>query len=98
MIRRPPRSTLFPYTTLFRSLRPRRAERHVVQALLRTAVEQHGLALEQRRAQAHGAVAAGLVHQTEARVELLADRLVGDLERVMEQGLHGHRHTSGMSA
>src|SRR2546430_17168787 len=25
MIRRPPRSTLFPYTTLFRSLRPRPA-------------------------------------------------------------------------
>src|SRR3712207_8740170 len=25
MIRRPPRSTLFPYTTLFRSLRPDRA-------------------------------------------------------------------------
>src|SRR3989441_10302733 len=25
MIRRPPRSTLFPYTTLFRSLRPRGA-------------------------------------------------------------------------
>src|SRR2546429_5904497 len=25
MIRRPPRSTLFPYTTLFRSLSPRRA-------------------------------------------------------------------------
>src|SRR3712207_6951701 len=27
MIRRPPRSTLFPYTTLFRSRRPRGAER-----------------------------------------------------------------------
>src|SRR5216684_6215909 len=27
MIRRPPRSTLFPYTTLFRSPRPRRAAR-----------------------------------------------------------------------
>src|ERR1017187_10765887 len=27
MIRRPPRSTLFPYTTLFRSLRPDRRER-----------------------------------------------------------------------
>src|SRR5687767_15447851 len=27
MIRRPPRSTLFPYTTLFRSARPRRARR-----------------------------------------------------------------------
>src|SRR2546430_3917069 len=26
MIRRPPRSTLFPYTTLFRSLRPLRPE------------------------------------------------------------------------
>src|SRR2546430_12753305 len=26
MIRRPPRSTLFPYTTLFRSSRPRRRE------------------------------------------------------------------------
>src|SRR2546430_15574278 len=28
MIRRPPRSTLFPYTTLFRSRPARRAERH----------------------------------------------------------------------
>src|SRR5947209_19772772 len=27
MIRRPPRSTLFPYTTLFRSCRARRAQR-----------------------------------------------------------------------
>src|SRR5208283_5567084 len=27
MIRRPPRSTLFPYTTLFRSWRPRRGPR-----------------------------------------------------------------------
>src|SRR3712207_6886797 len=29
MIRRPPRSTLFPYTTLFRSLSPRQPGRHV---------------------------------------------------------------------
>src|SRR3989475_6936675 len=29
MIRRPPRSTLFPYTTLFRSLRARRQKRRV---------------------------------------------------------------------
>src|SRR2546426_7776654 len=28
MIRRPPRSTLFPYTTLFRSPRPRDGDRH----------------------------------------------------------------------
>src|SRR3712207_8704674 len=39
MIRRPPRSTLFPYTTLFRS-RPQRAHRHPaeVQALAVDAV------------------------------------------------------------
>src|SRR2546422_5145504 len=30
MIRRPPRSTLFPYTTLFRSLAARIAEYHVM--------------------------------------------------------------------
>src|SRR2546427_12897994 len=30
MIRRPPRSTLFPYTTLFRSRRPRRKHREAV--------------------------------------------------------------------
>src|SRR5438094_973505 len=64
-------------------LRPGRAERDVVQALLRTAVEQDGLALEGRGPQTHGAVAAGLVDETEARIELLADRLVGDLQRVM---------------
>src|SRR3712207_7978742 len=28
MIRRPPRSTLFPYTTLFRSIRARRGQAH----------------------------------------------------------------------
>src|SRR5256885_7283739 len=31
MIRRPPRSTLFPYTTLFRSLAPREGEQAVRQ-------------------------------------------------------------------
>src|SRR5687768_18344396 len=30
MIRRPPRSTLFPYTTLFRSEQPRHWARHLV--------------------------------------------------------------------
>src|SRR2546430_10300340 len=32
MIRRPPRSTLFPYTTLFRSLRPGGAEQDLARA------------------------------------------------------------------
>src|SRR3712207_9456569 len=35
MIRRPPRSTLFPYTTLFRSLRRRAGPRHALPELLR---------------------------------------------------------------
>src|SRR5260370_28435367 len=34
MIRRPPRSTLFPYTTLFRSVRLRREDRAVERRLL----------------------------------------------------------------
>src|SRR2546426_8840329 len=29
MIRRPPRSTLFPYTTLFRSVQPKKAQRRI---------------------------------------------------------------------
>src|SRR3712207_8697018 len=33
MIRRPPRSTLFPYTTLFRSLEQQRREAHAAQQL-----------------------------------------------------------------
>src|SRR5207237_102362 len=65
--------------------RPGPAARDVVQALLRTAVEQHGLALEGRGPQTHGAVAAGLVDQPDAGIELLADRLVCDLARVMQQ-------------
>src|SRR2546422_6988035 len=36
MIRRPPRSTLFPYTTLFRSLRCRSAAARRAATLLRT--------------------------------------------------------------
>src|SRR2546422_6754907 len=49
MIRRPPRSTLFPYTTLFRSLgRHRQRDRvpdRLVEAVVRPALEQVGLAL-----------------------------------------------------
>src|SRR3712207_8476425 len=44
MIRRPPRSTLFPYTTLFRSDGPRQGElRRIVQGNLRTPFDlRHG--------------------------------------------------------
>src|SRR5437764_8612086 len=39
MIRRPPRSTLFPYTTLFRSRRRARERRHGNGAALRAALD-----------------------------------------------------------
>src|SRR3989442_2023933 len=48
MIRRPPRSTLFPYTTLFRSVHGRRRQRNVQGQFAREArtrvhlVRQHG--------------------------------------------------------
>src|SRR2546430_6032388 len=55
MIRRPPRSTLFPYTTLFRSL--------VVRDLVRTP----GIALAPRHPDA-AVVPQGLAHQRELRL------------------------------
>src|SRR3712207_9422689 len=54
MIRRPPRSTLFPYTTLFRSLRARHPEvpLHVLlrAAALLMAHHEHRLSVEAREA------------------------------------------------
>src|SRR5256885_8387110 len=47
MIRRPPRSTLFPYTTLFRSLRPCRWLKSVafIELMLRLQIAHHRLDL-----------------------------------------------------
>src|SRR2546430_9102154 len=42
MIRRPPRSTLFPYTTLFRSPRTARTARRLLRRLGRRARERRG--------------------------------------------------------
>src|SRR2546430_12381783 len=41
MIRRPPRSTLFPYTTLFRSVRSRRQGRLLKQSITHIAPRNH---------------------------------------------------------
>src|SRR2546430_17680839 len=53
MIRRPPRSTLFPYTTLFRSDGPTgEGARHLDHVLLRVAaIHAHGVQLEQLAAE-----------------------------------------------
>src|SRR5206468_5232870 len=52
MLRRPPRSTLFPYTTLFRSLGERRADRHphppVVEVGVVARSEEHTSELQSR--------------------------------------------------
>src|SRR5947207_7362102 len=50
MIRRPPRSTLFPYTTLFRSHRPQEGCRHGA-----ARARQHGKAAQRARGHRHRA-------------------------------------------
>src|SRR5207249_8671008 len=52
MIRRPPRSTLFPYTTLFRSQRERHARHELVLAVDDAGVEPAGVENEIGRAHA----------------------------------------------
>src|SRR3712207_8335225 len=56
MIRRPPRSTLFPYTTLFRSRDPRPGQVSDGQALQRDRRARAPLARERRGARAGGRV------------------------------------------
>src|SRR2546430_10300102 len=58
MIRRPPRSTLFPYTTLFRSLNDRRA----------ASADHHDVAEPRRRKRSAGR-RAGLQSESEERAE-----------------------------
>src|SRR5256886_7452363 len=53
MIRRPPRSTLFPYTTLFRSLCYALLLRHQQNAAWRGALEALGSATPARRSEEH---------------------------------------------
>src|SRR3989449_8406123 len=54
MIRRPPRSTLFPYTTLFRSLGPDRLEEAVDRCAVRLGRPERGGRLKDNHAGAHG--------------------------------------------
>src|SRR3712207_8143958 len=51
MIRRPPRSTLFPYTTLFRSVCPSPIETRMMRALERGLNADHPEAVKQRMAE-----------------------------------------------
>src|SRR5215213_10512567 len=64
MIRRPPRSTLFPYTTLFRSLRARQ-QRVVVEHLLEVRDDPGGVDGVAREATAELVVDATAGHRTQ---------------------------------
>src|SRR2546428_10242038 len=105
MIRRPPRSTLFPYTTLFRSRRPRRA--HAMEGLLLQHAQELALLI--------GAQLADLVQEDRAAIGLLEVALtVGDgageaalhvaeqlaLEQLGRDGGHvdGHERSGGARA
>src|SRR3712207_8579086 len=68
MIRRPPRSTLFPYTTLFRSLVEGREEDEVAELV----VVEVGLGADALRLVAE--------REVEAVVRLIAEVVVADLE------------------
>src|SRR3712207_7122605 len=87
MIRRPPRSTLFPYTTLFRSVRAQRAE------VLLVVDPAHD---DQYRAVAHVGVEVGELEVARDELALLADvrqRVLGErLERRSEE------HTSELQS
>src|SRR2546422_8355622 len=61
MIRRPPRSTLFPYTTLFRSDAVGGIRRFVIIGMQAGEEEKHGNILDVKRGVVAGAVAASRV-------------------------------------
>src|SRR3712207_7227860 len=87
MIRRPPRSTLFPYTTLFRSDRPRQPEGG-----------QLGEAVG-HRVQAHGARAqhARDGHEVDVVAAELGQRLGHESARVAK-ALRSEEHTSELQS
>src|SRR5436190_15474322 len=53
MIRRPPRSTLFPYTTLFRSVREAKGSCHRLQRILDPAQPAAAVAADLKRSEEH---------------------------------------------
>src|SRR3712207_71551 len=87
MIRRPPRSTLFPYTTLFRSVAPVVAARELVP--LRDQVAQRAAVMAERDAAVH---AAGrlLAHRAD-REDLVLTGLAGEVDVLPVQDAHVDR-------
>src|SRR3712207_9000126 len=74
MIRRPPRSTLFPYTTLFRSGRVHAGEGGVVVQVAVVEVGQHGAELPGGQADVDDDAVGIEVSTAERRVDHVRDR------------------------
>src|SRR3712207_6969221 len=83
MIRRPPRSTLFPYTTLFRSLRAGRAAQHPVAG-----------EVQQRRVQPHHRVRG----QPRLQRTRGGSRLLGDVVGERGGQSRSEEHTSELQS
>src|SRR5438105_7351674 len=69
MIRRPPRSTLFPYTTLFRSRHPERQQAHHERGLGHTNVGRRGAKQANVRSEEH-------TSELQSRVDLVCRLLL----------------------
>src|SRR2546425_12491252 len=91
MIRRPPRSTLFPYTTLFRSLLPQLGPRVLLPLLVLARLRQQHAALDVREGRRHDEVLARavevqlgqLLEHRQVLVRDGGDGDVGDLHLVL---------------
>src|SRR2546425_6951244 len=83
MIRRPPRSTLFPYTTLFRSGRPRAAD---------------GAVVRRRRASAASGAHAGRAGPARTEGVLRDRRGEADLLRLRQVQHRSEEHTSELQS
>src|SRR2546429_5863219 len=84
MIRRPPRSTLFPYTTLFRSVEQLRVAQRDLAGLARS---------DRKHARAEEPVAGEL---DQCRVALAADDVYVDRPRL--RGIHGDRKSTRLNS
>src|SRR5256885_3624729 len=98
MIRRPPRSTLFPYTTLFRSQLAQPARQRVDDAV--DGLVGHALALVAAPLQHHGAVDAGAdaVDKMPHRSEEHTSELQSPCNLVCRLLLEKKKNTSGACA
>src|SRR2546428_3279877 len=85
MIRRPPRSTLFPYTTLFRSLTARTKDHH-------------GLKLFRQATRNSSVAAAGSVQRSEEHTSELQSRSDLVCRLLLEKKNRGRRPRTTMTA